>query len=469
MSTTQKDREGQARYEQPELPGPEEHPLLPPPKKKDGVPAGGKDQHQEDQQEGDHPHDSEHEVPKNLPKVNTLGVIIAGIIVVACMVALFLLGFVPREVRIHKLDEESKQAQEALPKVQVIKPTVSPSIVDVRLPANITAWAQTAIYPQINGYLAKWNYDIGQHVHRGDLMAVISAPDIDAQLLQAKANVAQQQSSLAHAQENYTLAQATLTRYEGFFKAGGITQQQLDQYRTNFTQAQADVAGAQANLKAANATVQRYASLQAYENIIAPFPGTVTARNYDAGALMTAGSAVAGKEIFDIADTSVLRVFVDVDQNYVTSARVGDAASIEVARNYPGRQFPGKITRTSGALDPLTRKMLYEIDVPNPNNLLYPGMYGQAVLKVKEAKPLLLVPTSALIFDAEGTRLWTVRGNKAYVRNVSIGRDFGTMIEIISGLDPSEQVVTNPGEQLGNGTKVDVSQPPSTQQSKNQQ
>ncbi|HEY1684914.1 MAG TPA: efflux RND transporter periplasmic adaptor subunit [Tepidisphaeraceae bacterium] len=468
MSTTQ-ERDRHARLDQPELPGPAEHPLLPPPAKKDGAPPPGKDQGKDDHKGGEH-HDehNEHEVPKDLPQVKTWAVILAGIIIAACLVGLFLLGFIPREKRLHDLKAESQKEQDTRPRVQVQKPTVSPSLVDVRLPADVTPYAQTAIFPQISGYLSKWNFDIGQHVHAGELMALISAPDIDAQLLQAKANVAQQQSAVTRAEDNYSLAKATLARYEGFFKQGGITQQQLDQYRTNFTQAEADLAGAQANLKAGNATVQRYASLQAYEKIIAPFPGTVTVRNYDAGALMTAGNAVPGKEIFDLVDSSVLRVFVDVDQVYVTSAHVGDPAALEV-RNYPGREFAGTITRIAGALDPATRKMRYEIDVPNPTNELYPGMYGQVVLKVKQSKPLLLVPTSALIFDAQGTRLWTVRGDQAYVRNVTVGRDFGTMIEIPTGIDASDEVVTNPGEQLGDGTKVDVTHPSTTAPAGSQQ
>jgi RND family efflux transporter MFP subunit len=459
MSTTERPPEQQARHEQPELPGPPQHPLLPSPKSPPNSNGDGKNQ----DKPGDHQHDHHVEgaIPDDLPKIKTWAVILAGIIVIAAFVGLFLIGFIPREKRLSDLKKESQEQADARPHVLVQKAEISPAIVDVELPADATAWQQTAIYPQINGYLAKQNVDIGDPVKTGQLLAVISAPDIDAQLAQSVANVAQSQAALVRTQDNYALAQATLTRYEGFFKTGGITQQQLDQYRTSFTQAKANLAGAQANLKAANASVERYAALQKYENIIAPFNGTITTRNYDLGALMSASNSTPGKEIFDIANTDVLRVFVDVDQVYVTSAKVGDPAAVEV-RNYPGRQFPGKIARTAGALDPNTRKMRYEIDVPNYTNLLYPGMYAQAVLKIKQSHPSILVPTSALIFDSAGTRIWIADGDIAHVRKVTVGRDFGTQIEITTGLSGDEQIITNPGEQLAEGVKIDVTAGPTT-------
>jgi membrane fusion protein, multidrug efflux system len=441
--------------QQPELPGPPEHPLLPAPKSPPNSNGDGKNQNKPDD------HHNEGAIPDDLPKVRTWAVILAGIIVIAAFVGLFLLGFIPREKRLSDLKKESEKQADTRPRVQVVKAQKSAAIVDVQLPADISAWAQTAIFPQINGYLTKWNYDIGHPVKAGDLLAVISAPDVDAQLAQSIANVAQEKAAVARAQENYTLTEATLTRYEGFFKTGGITQQQLDQFRTNFTQAKADLAAAQANLEAGNANVKRFSSLQAYENVIAPFAGTITARNYDAGALMTAGIATPGKEIFDIAETSELRVSVDVDQVYVTNAKIGDPAAIEV-RNYPGQDFPGIITLKSGALDPNTRKMRYEIRVDNADNRLYPGMYAQAVLKVKQSRPSIMVPTSALVFDAVGTRIWIADGDTAHVRNVTVGHDLGTQMEITTGLNGDEQIISNPGEQLYDGAKVDVAASPTT-------
>lgn len=456
MSTIQREHEQhQGRHEKPELPSPPDHPKLPPPKANpNGAPPSG---------EGEH-HGDEHEVPRDLPKVRTWAVILAAIILIGAFVGLFLLGFIPREKRLAELNKETRQMEDTRPRVQVQKAEKSAAMVDVRLPADASAWQQTAIFPQANGYLVKQLVDIGDHVKSGQLLAVISQPDVDAQLAAAKANVAQAEATLGRMQDNYALAQATLTRYEGFFKAGGITQQQLDQYRSSFTQAKADLNGAQANLQSANANVVRLTALTSYENVTAPFAGTMTARNYNLGALMSASNTAPGKELFDIADTSVLRVFVDVDQVYVTSAKVGDAAAVEV-RNFPGREFPGTITRMAGALDPNTRKMRYEIDVKNPDNLLYPGMYAQADLKIKQANPSVLVPTSALIFDAVGTRLWITEGDIAHVRKVTVGRDFGTNIEITTGLTGDEMIITNPGEQLIDGSKVDVAAAPSSEPS----
>ena len=277
MSTTERPPEQQARHEQPELPAPPDHLKLPAPRANPNGDGAAKP--------GDHPHEHDQEgaIPKDLPEVRTWAVILAGVIVIAAFGGLFLLGFIPREKRLSELKKESKQMADLRPRVEVQPAVRAAPVVDVQLPADISAWAQTAIFPQINGYLAKWNYDIGHPVKAGQQLAVISAPDVDAQLAQSIANVAQEKAAVARAQENYALTQATLTRYEGFFKSGDITQQQLDQFRTNFTQAKADLAAAQANLQAGNANVKRFSSLQAYEKIIAPFSGTITARNYDAG------------------------------------------------------------------------------------------------------------------------------------------------------------------------------------------
>jgi RND family efflux transporter MFP subunit len=399
--------------------------------------------------------DEDGAIPPDLPRVRTWGVLLAAAVVILAFVGLFLLGWIPRRQRLARLSNESARMIQSRPRVQVMKPMLSDAPLSVMLPAQTAAWQQTAIFPQASGYLQKQLADIGQSVKAGQLLAVISMPDVDAQLAQARANVAQAHAHLSRAGDDAALARATLARYEGFFKTGGITQQQLDQYRSGLTTATSDLAGAKAAVQAAEANVRRLSSLQAYEQVVAPFDGTITARNYNLGALMSANNTTPGKELFDIADTSVLRVFVDVDQMYVTSAKVGDPASVEV-RNYPGRDFPGAIARTAGALDPATRKMRYEIDVPNPSGLLYPGMYARAVLKIRRGHPAILIPTGALIFDAEGTKVWVAENGAAHVKHVTVGQDLGTNIEIASGLSGHESIITNPGERLLEGEPVDV-------------
>lgn len=394
-------------------------------------------------------------IPDDLPKVKTWGVLIAAVVVIAAFVGLFLVGWIPRTARLAELKKESTEMNDMRPQVQVARPQRSPATISVTLPADTAAWQQTAIFPQANGYLEKQLVDIGDVVKSGQLLAVISSPDVDAQLAQAKANVAQSHANLTRTQDNEQLARATLNRYEGFFKTGGITQQQLDQFRSALTAAQSDLAGAKASVLAADANVERLSSLQAFEKVTAPFAGTITSRNYNLGALMSATNTSPGKELFDIANTSVLRVFVDVDQMYVTSAKVGDSAAVEV-RNYPGRDFAGTITRTSGSVDPSTRKMRYEIDVPNKDGLLYPGMYAQAVLKIHMSDRSILIPTGALVFDAEGTKVWVEQNGVIHARKVTVGRNLGTGIEITRGLSGDENIVTNPGEQLADGAKVDV-------------
>jgi RND family efflux transporter MFP subunit len=264
----------------------------------------------------------------------------------------------------------------------------------------------------------------------------------------------QSQAQQTKAQDDLELAQATFKRYEAFSKTGGVTQQQFDEKQAALTQAQSVLAAATANVKAADANVQRLAALQGFEKVFAPFSGTITARNYDLGALMTPGGT-PGRELFRIADVSTLRVFVNVPQTYVTALRTGQEAFLAV-RNYPGKEFTGSITRTAGALDPATRTLSYEIDVPNPQGTLFSGMYATARLQVHDAQPPLVVPTSALVFDSAGTRVWVVQDGKVFPRKVDLGRDFGTQTEVASGLTGNEEIVTNPGERLAEGADVQL-------------
>ncbi|HZZ41705.1 MAG TPA: efflux RND transporter periplasmic adaptor subunit [Tepidisphaeraceae bacterium] len=392
------------------------------------------------------------DVPTDLPKIGTWSVMLVGLIVIAAMVGLFFVGWIPRHHRIEETDKESASATESKPNVEVMQPKRAANALDIVLPASISANQETAVLPQANGYLKQFTVDIGDPVKKGELLAEIESPDVDAQLVQAKASVAQAQANLVKGQNDLDLAQTTLTRYEGFSKTGGVTQQQLDEKRSAFTQAKSDLAADQANVKVAEANVQRLTALQGFEKIYAPFDGVVTARNFDVGALM---SATNPTPMFKIADTHVFRVYTNVPQPYVQSVRVGDEVAISV-RNYPDRKFTGVVTRTAGALDPTSRTLRYEVDVPNKEGLLYAGMYGEAHITANQEKPPMVVPTSAVVFDSGGTKVWVVDQGKARVDKVDVGRDFGTEMEIVNGLKGDEQVVTNPGEKLADGVEVDV-------------
>jgi RND family efflux transporter MFP subunit len=314
---------------------------------------------------------------------------------------------------------------------------------------------ETSIFPRANGYLKRVLVDIGDRVESGQLLAEIEQPDVDADLLQAKASVAQANANLVKAQNDFDLSQATLKRYEGFAQGGGVTQQQLDEKRAAFAQAQSALAGAQANVKVADAAVQRLTAMQGFEKVTAPFAGTITSRNYDIGALINGTNPAAGHELFRVADTATLRVFVNVPQTYVTAVRTGQPASL-IVRNFGNREFAGTVARSAGALDPATRTLRYEIDVPNSDGVLYAGMYVQTKLPVTPHQAPMVVPTSALVFDATGTKVWTVDNGKAKAKKVDVGRDFGTEVEIASGLKGDESVVTNPGERLADNAPVQV-------------
>jgi RND family efflux transporter MFP subunit len=400
-------------------------------------------------------HDMHEEIPKDLPKISSGAVMIAGIVIVVAFIALFLLAWIPSHRREAKVNEESEQANNAKPSVQVQQPKRTDKKFDVILPADLRANQETSIFPRASGYLQQLMVDIGDHVEVGQLLAVISVPDLDAQLAEAQATVVQANANLVKAQNDYELSDTTLKRYQGLAQSGGVTQQQLDEKTNAFTQAQSELAGARAAVKVDEAAVQRLAALQGFEKVTAPFSGTITGRNYDVGALISATNTTPGAELFRIADTSVLRVFVNVPQPYVAAIKTGQAAYISVT-NFPGREFTGAVARTAGALDMNTRTLRYEIDYQNKDNTLYAGMYGQARLQINQTNSPLVIPTSALIFDSGGTKVWTVDQGKAQSKKVQVGRDFGTQVEISSGLDGTESVVTNPGLWLADGAEVQV-------------
>jgi RND family efflux transporter MFP subunit len=404
------------------------------------------------------PHGAEDQIPTDLKPVGNWSVAVAAVIVVLCFAGLFVVGWTPHHKRQAELEQTKSENANMRPVVQTAAPQRSETSRDLTLPADVRPMQETRIFPRASGYLKSQLVDIGDQVKAGQLLAEIDAPDIDADLAQARASLGQAQAQETKAKDDFQLTQATLTRYESFAKTGGVTQQQLDEKRAAFTQAQSVLAGAQASIKASEANVQRLSALQGFEKVYAPFAGTVTARNYDIGALMTAGAS-SGRELFRITDVSTLRVFVNVPQSYVTSLAPGQSSYISV-RNYPGKEFVGTITRSTGALDPATRTLSYEIDVPNDHGVLFAGMYGSARLRVSQAEPPMVIPTSALVFDSAGTRVWVVQDGKVFPKKVDLGRDFGTETEVATGLNGGEAIVTNPGERLAEGAAVELAAKP---------
>jgi RND family efflux transporter MFP subunit len=402
----------------------------------------------------------EEELPKDLPKVPTLRIVIIVAVLVVLLIGLFLAGYIPHRRQVARLEQKSKAVQDAKPAVEILQARRSGGDFRLQLPGNAIPLQQTSIYPRANGYLKKLYADIGDHVRAGELLAEIDTPEIDAQYAAAKANITQADANLLRAQKDHDLAEVTLQRYQGFFKDGGVTQQQLDQTKNGFNQAASALKGASAALESARAEEKRLSALVGFEKIFAPFDGVVAVRNFDVGALFNPSNTTPAQQIFEIDRTDILRVFVNVPQVYATEIQLGHAATFSV-RNYTGHPFSGTVTRTAGAIDPRTRTLRMQIDFPNTDGKLLSGMYGQVTIEAPRQTPQLIVPTSALIFNAEGLRVAVVDGqHKIHFKTIVVGRDFGTEVEVLDGLTGDEQIVANPGERLAENVEVTTSPAP---------
>jgi RND family efflux transporter MFP subunit len=345
-----------------------------------------------------------------------------------------------------RLTERGALAKEterlAVPTVGVTKPSAEPAADQLVLPAQLQPYVESAIFARTNGYLLHWNKDIGSHVKKGELLAEIDAPEVDQELSQAKA--ARQQTDA-----QMQLAKSTAERWTNLRKTDSVSQQEADQQVSAYAQAQA-------NLAAADANVRRLQQLESFKHVYSPITGVITRRNTDVGALITAGSTGQSRELFDVAQIDPLRVFVSVPQSNAPAIRAGLPAYI-VLREYPGQKFNGKVVRTADAIDPATRTLLTEIDVPNPNGHLLPGSYAEVHFAVPIQISRMSVPVNTVLFRPEGPRVAVVGpDNKVHLKAIIIGRDFGTKIEILGGLDANDQVIMNPADSLEDGEEVNV-------------
>jgi RND family efflux transporter MFP subunit len=332
-------------------------------------------------------------------------------------------------------------AQAAVPVVTVIHSTASASAQEIILPGNTQAFIDSPIYARTTGYLKHWYFDIGARVKQGQLLADIETPEVDQQLQQARAQ-------LETAQANYSLAQTTAERWQFLLKTNSVSKQETDQAVSN-------MAAQKANVESNSANVRRLEELQSFEKIYAPFDGVITARNTDIGALIDAGASSQTKELFRLAAISTLRVFVEVPEVYSRAADPGASASLTLDE-FPGRVFHGKLVRNANSIDPASRTLLVEIDVDNPDGILLPGAYVSVHLKLPNPIRSVTVPAETLLFRSEGLRVGVVRQGRAELVPVKIGRDYGSTVEIVSGLRPSDDVIANPSDSLTNGTPVRV-------------
>ena len=333
----------------------------------------------------------------------------------------------------------------SVPHVAVIHATPVEAESQLILPGNVQSYVESPIYARTNGYLKKWYKDIGSHVKQGDLLAEIDSPEVDAQLAQARAD-------LATSQANLKLAGVTAQRYEGLLKSDAVSKQEVDNYTGDYSAKQAMVQSAEANVK-------RLEDLESFKRVYAPFSGVITQRNCDTGTLINAGNGGNTKEMFDLAQTDPLRVYVSVPQSYVPSIRVGLKACLQLTE-FPDRRFCGQVVRTANAIDPSNRTLLTEVDVPNPSGTLLQGEYAEVHFDAQLNGKRLSLPINALLFRPEGTMAAVVNpDNRIALKKLIVGRDFGTSIEVLEGVAPQDAVVINPPDSLENGEQVTVSGP----------
>ncbi|MDB5392558.1 MAG: efflux transporter, family, subunit [Rhodospirillales bacterium] len=344
--------------------------------------------------------------------------------------------------------------QQAVPKVRVepVKVTTAPR--DLSLPGTTMAFESATIFARQSGYVGDRRVDIGSKVKAGDVLAVITAPEIDDQLTQARAQLIQMQAALKQAQANHGLAAATDRRTVELVSQGWQSKQQGDTDRANLDAQAASVGVAQANISAQQAQVARLEKEKAYEQVIAPFDGVITQRSIDTGSLVTADST-SGSSMFAIARTNVLRVQINVPQDAVPGLKEGVVADITVPE-MPGRTFTGHVARTAEALQAGTRTLLVEVDVDNADGALAAGVYCTVKFEVPRTNPVLEIPAEALIFNRDGTQVAVYQDGKANIRKVSLAEDDGDHVDIATGLQPNDQVIVSLPVDLTDGAPVAV-------------
>lgn len=325
--------------------------------------------------------------------------------------------------------------------VSVIRAKQTDATREIVLPGNMRAYSDTPIYARTSGYLKRWYADIGKRVKAGDLLAEIDTPEIDDQLQQARAD-------LANAEAEYRLAESTNTRWEALLKTDSVSKQEVEERRGAF-------ASRKAAVEAARFNVARLQKLQSFKRLTAPFDGVITARNTDIGALVDAGSSTPSRELFHLASTQRMRVYVNVPQAYAAEAVPGVEAELTLAE-YPGRRFKGSLVRNTQAIDTASRTLLAEVEVPNPTGELLPGAYAEVHLKLGVSNRALLLPVNALLFRPEGVMVALVKQERTELVKIALGRDFGTEVEVVSGLAPTDDIVINPSDSLISGVSVRV-------------
>ena len=363
------------------------------------------------------------------------------------IVIAFLAGFIPRWHQRSAVRAETIDL--ATPTVRVVSPAPSESPGGLLLPAEVKPLVEAPIFARANGYLKRWLVDIGAHVDAGQLIAEIDIPDLDQQLEQARAQLSEADAALA-------LAKTTADRWGDLLKTSSVSEQEN-------AEKQADFKLKTATVNAESANVHRLEQLVSFARVIAPFAGTITARNTDVGDLIVAGSS---KELFRLAQTETLRVYVRVPQTSAHGIGPGQPAEVLIPE-LPGRTFPAKVVTTSGAMSTDSRTLLTELEVDNSKNEILPGSYAQVRFLDTNPEATLTLPSNSLLFRAQGLQVGVVGSDgKVDLRNVQIGRDFGQKVEVLSGVGPSDKIIVNPSDSLVSGTTVRIAEAPKALASK---
>ncbi|HWZ49943.1 MAG TPA: efflux RND transporter periplasmic adaptor subunit [Granulicella sp.] len=395
--------------------------------------------------------------------------IAAGVVVVAILLAI---GIVPRVLRAREAEGVVQASTVLLPEVIVVHPQVAPATSSLSLPGDLQPMYSASVYARTNGYIEKRLVDIGTHVKAGQLLAIISTPEVDQQLNQARADVVQAEAAieqakaaLEQAQANLDIARITRDRYAPLIARHAVTQQSLDEANQAFnartadvSAANANIAVAQASLKSRQANVERLSQMQGFERVVAPFEGVITARNVEQGDLVNDGSGGGSKSLFDVSQSDVLRVQVEVPQSAALAIQKGQQATVTVSER-PGRQYVATVTRSAESVNLAARTMLTEVQVDNRDGSLVPGMYGQVKFEVSASQPSLVIPSTALVIDKGGMHVVSVSADsRVHFVPVDIGQDMGAQVEVSQGLHGGETLVSNPSDLLHDGQKVSVAQ-----------
>ena len=411
----------------------------------------------------EHAHAGAH-VLEHPPRPRRAAILGLLLLIAAIFVVAFFAGYVPRHRRELQLVAEANVQQESLPEVSVVAAKRGSLMGNLVLPGNIQAVTEAPILARAEGFILRRYVDIGDKVNAGQLLAEIQAPELDQQVVQARAAVQQSQADLERAtaaleqgKANEQLAKVTASRWDNLSKKGVVSRQENDQYQAQYLAQSANVraldravAAAKGNVAASQANVARLGELQGYLQVRAPFAGVITLRNIDVGALVNTGSTL----LFRIAQTNPLRTYVNVPQVDAPEVRVGQTATLSTA-DLPDRKFNGLVTRTANALDPASRTLLVEIQVPNPDGKLMPGTYSQVDLNLPRKEPPLLIPSDTLVVRPAGTLVALVNADsKVHFQPITVGRDLGDRIEVLSGLKAGQRVIVNPNDSVQEGVKV---------------